>query len=195
MVTQCDFTNTDGTVNEAQAQRASEEQADLITAAEASEIINAYSNGDVVSGCAGGRSGLCGYVNDDGSVSAEQAEAAPIAFLGDRLTASEANTIVSAYSDNTTVSECVSTPDTSEAVVDDLSVSSPAPLTAAVSYRIRNSVESGVGESLAPTVETTVDGSVVDVSSFTLRPGESVENGFDVDNLSAGTVEVCADVV
>lgn len=192
MVTQCDFTNSDGTVNQAQADAADGDT--RISPIEQAQIISAFDDGSPVSGCSGGKTGICDFTASDGSVTSEQAEAAQVARLGDRLSIIDAAKIQTAFDQGGVVNECAPTPDTSTAKVTDINAASNTPNELSVSVTVTNQVTSGSGETLTPTVEITANGALIESDTFTLPPGESAGIS-SVNQSQTGEVEVCANVV
>lgn len=64
-----------------------------------------------------------------------------------------------------------------------------------VEYVLSNTIESGNGQALSPTVQIAVDGAVVDTESVATTPGESKTVTRTVTGLPAGDKEVCISVV
>lgn len=83
------------------------------------------------------------------------------------------------------------TPDVSSISINIDSVTSPSPNTVSVDYTVSNVVTSGSGETLSPTIETTVGGSQVDTTGVSVGSGGSESVSLQIDNVSGGSSEVC----
>lgn len=200
MVRQCDFTNTDGTVNPRQANQALKaNDRGEISSEETLEILDAFDNNAAVGGCSGGRSGLCDFTQSDGSVTQAQARSAEAAALGDRLTTTEASKIQTAYQESGVVGGCAPgsepepTPDVSRAEISSINAYSFEPRQLTVEAGVSNIVESGSGTTLSPTVRITADNVRIARKSVTVSPNQTVEITHR-ESVSDGSTEVCVDI-
>lgn len=75
--------------------------------------------------------------------------------------------------------------------VDFQSADSPSERTVFVRYDVTNEVVSGDGQTLTPTIETTIDGTVVDTYNQPIEPGQTVPVVRQVDGVAEGDREVC----
>lgn len=96
----------------------------------------------------------------------------------------------------TTVFVADPTPDESAAEVSINSIRSPSPATIVADVTVTNTVTSGEGATVSPTVEATVNGGMRTTESVTLEPGSSVQITFEFTDTPTGSgVEVCVGVV
>lgn len=136
---------------------------------------------------------LCDFVSDDGTVSRDQAVAASIALNEGRLSRDAAVTIISAYNGGSTIDQCIVSEDNSTASVAINNIT-PSPNEITGQYTVSNTIASGDGEILSPTVAITVNGDEVKTQEFVLRPGELINANLSISDPPSGEVEVCVGV-
>lgn len=137
---------------------------------------------------------ICDFVNDDGSVSQQQAIAAQEAFQNGELGAGDASTVISAESNNETVDECVVS-DTSTVSIQNVSASSFSPRSVDVFVTLQNTVTEGSGEALSPQIAVSVDGVLQTTTSTTVSPGGFIATSVELSDVSPGSREICATIV
>jgi hypothetical protein len=79
--------------------------------------------------------------------------------------------------------------------VDFQSAQSPSAGRVFVRYDVKNKIVSGDGQNLTATIETTVDGNVVDSYDQPTEPGETIPVVRQIDGVATGDKEVCVRVV
>lgn len=191
MASKCDYTNTDGTVNQALIEAARNDPS--LGTFELVDLESAFQDGTAVSGCSGGRAGKCDYTASDGSVSDSQISAARAAANGDRLGTFALTELEDAYGGGGVVSDCAPAPDESTVSVTDVTTSaSDREIT--VNASMTNTITSGSGETLTRSIGITIDGALAGTDNATLSPGASTEITATITQ-PPGTYEVCVDIL
>jgi len=75
------------------------------------------------------------------------------------------------------------------------SAQSPSAGRVFVRYDVKNEIVSGGGQALTPTIQTTIDGNVVDSYDQPTEPGETIPVVRQIDGVATGDKEVCVRVV
>lgn len=141
---------------------------------------------------------ICDFTQDNGVPSTGDVQDAAVANRNGELSDADLQTIEDAWSATQPIDGCAvgdQPPDESQPRVELGRVWAGEPNTIITTYTVFNDVVSGNGETLNVKVEWTIDGETTRTETHTIEPYGSVNGRFSSGRISAGTRDVCVNLV